>query len=277
MLQHDMSESMSLEVEQHSTVEETLPYTITNDESSDHGQSLVVENDENHAIDIAIAMAASAEAAAAAAHAALMQLRAGNRRRINSRGERAATLIQSHYRGYLARSELRAMRGLVRLQALVRGHILRKQLKIDMHMTMKSMQAVVRVQTRAIRERRQLFANKEQRNEGTKIGNVTMTPTSGSLDSMPTSNNIMSRPSVRKSRSLENLSTTSMMRRQPNEDEGNGGGQEAYLELAAMLRTFGKTTEVIMESQSRMAEMIAEALVSQQRMLKRGLKRPGTF
>ncbi|KAK4741929.1 hypothetical protein SAY87_025517 [Trapa incisa] len=63
--------------------------------------------------------------------------------------EWAATRIQTAFRGFLARRALRALKGLVRLQALVRGHAVRKQAAI----TLRCMQALVRVQAR-VRARR---------------------------------------------------------------------------------------------------------------------------
>ncbi|KAK8503444.1 hypothetical protein V6N13_094719 [Hibiscus sabdariffa] len=63
--------------------------------------------------------------------------------------EWAATRIQTAFRGFLARRALRALKGLVRLQALVRGHAVRKQAA----MTLRCMQALVRVQAR-VRARR---------------------------------------------------------------------------------------------------------------------------
>ncbi|XP_057455882.1 protein IQ-DOMAIN 5 isoform X2 [Lotus japonicus] len=65
------------------------------------------------------------------------------------REEWAATYIQTAFRGFLARRALRALKGLVRLQALVRGHAVRKQAAI----TLRCMQALVRVQAR-VRARR---------------------------------------------------------------------------------------------------------------------------
>ncbi|XP_009336410.2 protein IQ-DOMAIN 5 isoform X1 [Pyrus x bretschneideri] len=67
----------------------------------------------------------------------------------NAREEWAATRIQTAFRGFLARRALRALKGLVRLQALVRGHAVRKQAAI----TLRCMQALVRVQAR-VRARR---------------------------------------------------------------------------------------------------------------------------
>ncbi|CAI8619048.1 unnamed protein product [Vicia faba] len=59
--------------------------------------------------------------------------------------KRAATRIQASFCSYLARRALHALRGFVKLQALVRGHLLRKQTTT----TLRGMHALMSIQVRA--------------------------------------------------------------------------------------------------------------------------------
>ncbi|CAL4933496.1 unnamed protein product [Urochloa decumbens] len=105
-----------------------------------------------HAVAVAVAAAAAADAAvmaAAEAAAAVARLPVPEEERdvlaICAVEEAAAAArIQATFRGYLARKALCALRGLVKLQALIRGQLVRRQANA----TLRRMQALVDAQSR---------------------------------------------------------------------------------------------------------------------------------
>ncbi|CAO1943854.1 unnamed protein product, partial [Urochloa humidicola] len=94
-----------------------------------------------HAVAVAVATAAAADAAVAAV-ARLSSRRAASLP-ASLPEDAAAVRIQATFRGYLARTALCALRGIVKLQALVRGQLVRKQANA----TLRCMQALLTAQS----------------------------------------------------------------------------------------------------------------------------------
>ncbi|XP_058115473.1 protein IQ-domain 26-like [Magnolia sinica] len=122
------------------------------------------EKEQNkHAIAVAAATAAAADAAVAAAQAAVAVVRLTSHGRGTMFGggrERwAAMKIQTVFRGFLAKKALRALKGLVKLQAHVRGYLVRKQAAA----TLQSMQALIRAQATVRSQKARILLNKDRR------------------------------------------------------------------------------------------------------------------
>ncbi|XP_028108488.1 uncharacterized protein LOC114307289 [Camellia sinensis] len=79
--------------------------------------------------------------------------------------EWAVITIQAHFRGHQARRALRALKGLVKLQALVRGHIVRKQ-TVELA---QILQAMYRAQARACARRAQISESPHSSNKSSQF------------------------------------------------------------------------------------------------------------
>ncbi|KAK4431270.1 protein IQ-DOMAIN 14 [Sesamum alatum] len=115
--------------------------------------------DENCVSERKRAMATTAAAEAAGAAVEFIRL---TRPSLLVKEHKAAVVIQTIFRGYLARRALLALKGVVKLQALIRGHNVRRRAK----MTLQCIQSLVRVQAQVCDQRRRLSC------EATSVGSM---------------------------------------------------------------------------------------------------------
>ncbi|KAK8467607.1 hypothetical protein PHAVU_007G092300 [Phaseolus vulgaris] len=117
----------------------------------------VPENEQNNqAFSLVLATAVAAGAAVAAA-ADVSRLSNTPRQNGKANQEKAATTIQTAYRGYLARRSLRGLRGLARLRTLVQGQSVQRQAAT----TLQCMQTLSRLQSQ-VRARKVRMSEENQ-------------------------------------------------------------------------------------------------------------------
>ncbi|KAI3719666.1 hypothetical protein L6452_20568 [Arctium lappa] len=99
-------------------------------------------------------------------------IQSSSSRQGDERENGAAIRIQTAFRGFLARKALRALKGLVRLQAIIRGHLVRRQAVT----TLKRLQSVINIHSQACAKRIQVVDcpshNGYQENRGKDLKNV---------------------------------------------------------------------------------------------------------
>lgn len=112
----------------------------------------MVEEQRKRALAVAVATVAAAEAAVAAANAAAEVVRLTNIPCIHERKSwgHAAVVIQCAYRSHLARKALSALRGVVKLQAVVRGELVRRRVVEALPMKCFLSNARLQVQRRMV-------------------------------------------------------------------------------------------------------------------------------
>lgn len=147
------------------------------------------EEHNKHALTVAIASAAAAEAAFTAAQVAVEVVRFQSAYQCKGKPEEvklvqtkhnasqlthnykleieesSAIKIQTTFRGYIARKALKALKGIVKLQAIIRGRAVRRQAMS----TLKCLQSIVSIQSQVISRKLQMVERKLNCGEHEKI------------------------------------------------------------------------------------------------------------
>ncbi|KAL8551068.1 hypothetical protein ACS0TY_000230 [Phlomoides rotata] len=143
------------------TIQHSAAKFCSGDENMVRKQPKLDDSGQRKVIAVAMATTAAAEAAVKTARAAVEIIRL-SKPSLLVKEDKAAVVIQTIFRGYLARRALLALKGVVNLQALIRGHNVRKRAK----MTLQCIQSLVRVQSLVCDQRRRLSL------EATSLGSM---------------------------------------------------------------------------------------------------------
>ncbi|KAL8538176.1 hypothetical protein ACS0TY_000220 [Phlomoides rotata] len=160
------------------TIQHSAAKFCSGDENMVRKQPKLDDSEQRKVIAVAMATTAAAEAAVKTARAAVEIIRL-SKPSLLVKEDKAAVVIQTIFRGYLARRALLALKGVVNLQALIRGHNVRKRAK----MTLQCIQSLVRVQSLVCDQRRRLSL------EATSLGSMFSQGNSGRKSSMWKSDN----------------------------------------------------------------------------------------
>ncbi|KAE9584841.1 hypothetical protein Lal_00024315 [Lupinus albus] len=121
-------------------------------------ETRICEAEEEHSKKaLTVAIASAAEAAITAAHVAVEVVRLHSAHQCQWETEECSAIkIQTAFRGYLARKALRALKGIVKLQAIIRGRTVRRQAMS----TLKCLQSIVSIQSQVCARRLQMVEGK---------------------------------------------------------------------------------------------------------------------
>ncbi|CAN0911310.1 Protein IQ-DOMAIN 15 [Linum grandiflorum] len=127
----------------------------------------VATSNESRVLAVAMATTAAAHAAIATAQAAVEAARLASNHSSSffvRQRHFAAVSIQTAFRAYLARRALRALKGVVKLQALVRGQNMRRRTQLTLH----GIQSLLRIQSRVLLHQRNRRLSFEKEREAVR-------------------------------------------------------------------------------------------------------------